>query len=168
MAQEQLNNEQQQVLMERIKSKSQDSVKIGKWFWPLFGLIWLIDAGMDVRDIISSQVWDAKSISVMAFHVLLVIGAVFAFFYQRHYCRQICACETAKQLLSTHDRINIKGWWVVGLATIAILFILYFGADNGKSFIIITAVLVVLIGLAWILRNHGNSDIKSLRKLVQE
>jgi len=166
MEQEQLNNEQQ-VLMNRIKDKSKQSKDTALLFLPLLGIFCLTAVGSDLYDMISSQVWDVKSISELCTHLLYFVGIVLYLVYRHYFSRQICACETAADLLSTNRRCTKIALWGLSCLVIAFVIIKYVGAASFKSFsfVVILLGLLILIVYLWFDRK-STSDIERLRNLV--
>jgi len=166
MEQEQINNEQQ-VLMERIKDKSKQSKDTALLFLPILGILCLIEVGNDLYDMISSQAWDVKSISELCTHLLYFVGIVLYLIYRYYYSRQICACETAADLLSTNRRCTKMVLWGLSCFVIAFVVIKYVGAASfmSFSFIVILLGLLIVIAYLWFDRKSA-SDIERLRNYV--
>ena len=82
------------------------------------------------------------------------------------FVKAVSQSETPVKLLATIDNYNKKTYLYLTPLGVVFVLSLYFWLDDLMVFLIVTAALVFLIGLVYLLQRNRYDDIKRLRELV--
>ena len=160
------NYNEQEVLMDRIKDTISYQNKYTKWWVALSLILCMGYLGQDLYTFDSTHQWGTENISKLCFDVVLLIILLLGFFMTIKFVKAVSQSETPVKLLATIDNYNKKTYLYLTPLGVVFVLSLYFWLDDLLVFLIVTAALVFLVGLVYLLHRNRYDDIKRLRELV--